>query len=62
MPQFLVLVAAAFAGYHAFRFVRREIRRVGSELEKNRQAGGSLPRETLEKDPESGRYRPKQKH
>ncbi|MHA1190139.1 MAG: hypothetical protein ACTSSQ_06745 [Alphaproteobacteria bacterium] len=61
MPQLLILAAVAVGGYYAFKFVKREIGRVGSELEKTRRAGGPKPRQTLEQDPESGRYKPRDK-
>ena len=58
MPQVLIAAAVIVVGYCAYRLVKREIGRVGAELDKQRRAGGPKPAETLERDPESGRYRP----
>lgn len=56
MPQFLILAAAAAAAVAGWRFIRREMDRVDARLEKVR-ATDAIP--TLERDPKTGVYRPR---
>jgi len=60
MGQLLLIGLVALGGWYGYRFLRREMRRVGNELDKARQARDDRPTETLELDPKSGRYRPRQ--
>lgn len=53
MPQLLIAGALIAGGWYAWKFVRREMRRVGRELESVRKR----PAETLTRDPETGKYR-----
>jgi hypothetical protein len=60
MGQIILLGLAAIGGYYVYKAVRREFDRVGGELKKSRDAATGKPTETLELDPKTGRYRPKQ--
>ncbi len=58
MPQFLILAAAAAAAVAGWRFIRREMDRVDARLEKVRATTTeAIP--TLERDPKTGVYRPR---
>jgi hypothetical protein len=57
MPQFIVIGAALVGGWYAWKMLKREMARVDRELDAVRTA----PSETLERDPETGRYRLKEK-
>ena len=57
MPQFLLIGAVIAGGWYAWKVLKREMARVDREVEAVRK----LPSETLERDPETGRYRPKNK-
>lgn len=62
MPQFLVLAAAAAAAYAGWKFVRREMTRVEAKLAAARRDGTVTERAavpTLERDPGTGVYRPR---
>ena len=52
----LILIGAALAGgWYAWKALKREMARIDREVEAVRK----LPAETLERDPATGRYRPK---
>ena len=53
MPQLLILGAAVLVGWYAWKVFKREMARVGREMEAVR----SKPAETLERDPATGRYK-----
>jgi hypothetical protein len=57
MPQLLIIAAVAVAGWYAWKLVKREMARIDRELE----AARKRPTETLKQDPETGRYRIKEK-
>jgi hypothetical protein len=57
MTQLLIIGAAVIGGWYAWKVLKREMARVDREVEAVRKR----PTETLEKDPETGRYRPKNK-
>jgi len=62
MPQFLVFAAAAAAAYAGWKFLRREMTRVEATLDAVRRDGTSAERAvlpTLERDPGTGVYRPR---
>lgn len=53
----LILIGAAVAGgWYAWKALKREMARIDREVEAVRK----LPSETLERDPQTGRYRPKE--
>jgi hypothetical protein len=54
MPQLIVVAIILVAGWYAWKLLKREMTRVGAEVEAARK-----PSETLERDPDTGRYRPK---
>ncbi|HMB46754.1 MAG TPA: hypothetical protein VKN63_00610 [Afifellaceae bacterium] len=60
MPQLIFLALLAVGGYYAVKVVRREMARVDREVKKARDDETAKPETTLEQDPETGRYRPKQ--
>ncbi|MCA1244899.1 hypothetical protein LC092_20845 [Stappia stellulata] len=52
--------ALAVGGYVLFRAVRREMSRVENRVSKAaRKSAEGQPMKTLERDPETGRYKPK---
>jgi hypothetical protein len=53
MPQLLIVGAAVFGGWYAWKALKREMARVEREVEAVR----TKPSETLEHDPETGRYK-----
>jgi hypothetical protein len=53
MPQLLIIGAAIVGGWYAWKLLKREMARVDREVEAVRKR----PSETLERDPETGRYR-----
>ena len=55
MPQLLIVGAAVFGGWYAWKAFKREMARVEREVEAVR----TKPSETLERDPDTGRYKPK---
>ncbi len=59
MPQLIFIALLIAGGYFVVKAVRREMTRVDRELKeaRNEKAGKTA---TLEKDPETGRYRPKE--
>jgi hypothetical protein len=57
MPQLLILGAVLIGGWYAWKVLKREMARVDRELESVR----NKPSETLEHDPETGRYKLKDK-
>jgi hypothetical protein len=57
MPQLLLIGAAIAGGWYAWKMFKREMARVDNELEAVRKP----PAETLERDPQTGRYRLKDK-
>ena len=59
MAQLLLIGLVVLGGWYAYRFFKREMRRVERELAEARQARDGRPTETLERDPETGRYRPR---
>ena len=57
MPQLIVIGAALAGGWYAWKALKREMARIDREMEAIRKP----PSETLEHDPETGRYRLKEK-
>jgi hypothetical protein len=57
MVQLLVIGAVLIGGWYVWKALKREMARVDTEVEAVRKR----PSETLERDPQSGRYRPKEK-
>ena len=55
MPQLLIIGIALVGGWTAWKVLKREMARVDREVEAVRKQ----PTETLEQDPATGRYRPK---
>ena len=55
MPMVLVVLLVVFGGWYAWKAFKRESARVDRELKEARRP----PSETLERDPKSGKYRPK---
>jgi hypothetical protein len=53
MPQLLIVGAAVFGGWYAWKAFKREMARVEREVEAVR----TKPSETLERDPATGRYK-----
>ena len=52
----LILIGAAVAGgWYAWKRIKREMARIDREVDAVRK----LPTETLERDPNTGRYKPK---
>jgi hypothetical protein len=59
MPQLLLLGLAAAGGWYAWKTLKREMARIDDELERERKAA-ARPQDTLERDPATGKYRPRQ--
>lgn len=60
MVNVIAAAGLAIGGYLLIRAVRREMARVERRVsEAARRTGGELPAKTLEQDPQTGRYRPK---
>ncbi|MBC2858270.1 hypothetical protein [Stappia sp. 28M-7] len=60
MVNVIAAAGLAIGGYLLIRAVRREMSRVERRVsEAAKRATGELPVKTLEQDPETGRYRPK---
>lgn len=57
MPQLLLIGAAIVGGWYAWKVLKREMARV----DRNIEAVRNKPSETLEHDPETGRYKLKDK-
>jgi hypothetical protein len=57
MPQLLIVGAVIVGGWYAWKALKREIARVDRELDAVR----TKPSETLERDPDTGRYKLKDK-
>jgi hypothetical protein len=57
MPQLLIVGAALVGGWYAWKAIKREMARIDREVEAVRKE----PEETLERDPETGRYKLKGK-
>ena len=57
MPQLLLIGAALVGGWYAWKVLKREMARV----DRNIEAVRNKPTETLEHDPETGRYKLKDK-
>jgi hypothetical protein len=57
MPQLLILGAVIVGGWYAWKALKREMARVDRELDAVR----TKPSETLERDPDTGRYKLKEK-
>ena len=55
MPQLLIIGAVFVGGWIAWKALKREMARVGREVEAVRQR----PTDTLEQDPKTGKYRVK---
>jgi hypothetical protein len=53
MPQLLIVGLAVAGGWYAWKALKREMARIDREVEAVRKK----PDETLERDPETGRYR-----
>ena len=53
MPQLLVVGAAVFGGWYVWKVFKREMARVEREMDAVRE----VPPETLERDPDTGRYK-----
>ena len=60
MPQLIFIALLAVGGYFAWKAIKREMARVDRELKETKKTPPSQPGTTLEQDPETGRYRPKQ--
>ncbi len=59
MVNVIAAAGLAIGGYLLMRAVRREMARVERKVsDVARKAGDGTPRKTLERDPETGRYRP----
>jgi hypothetical protein len=57
MPQLLIVAAVIVGGYFLWKVFKREMARVDREVEAVRKQ----PKETLQRDEETGRYRVKDK-
>jgi hypothetical protein len=57
MPQLLLIGAALIGGWYAWKALKREMARIDREVEAVRKR----PSETLERDEETGRYKPREK-
>ena len=57
MVQVLIVGAAVLGGWYAWKAIKREMARIDREVEAVRKA----PEETLERDPQTGRYKVKDK-
>jgi hypothetical protein len=57
MVQVLIVGAALVGGWYAWKALKREMARIDREVEAVRKE----PEETLERDPETGRYKLKGK-
>jgi hypothetical protein len=57
MPQLLIIGAVLIIGWYAWKVLKREMARVDREVE----AARKRPQETLTQDPETGRYKVKDK-
>jgi hypothetical protein len=57
MPQLIIVAALVAGGWIAWKAVKREMARVGRDLDRAR----GRPTETLTQDPKTGRYRPSNK-
>ena len=57
MVQVLIVGAAVLGGWYAWKAIKREMARIDREVEAVRKE----PEETLERDPETGRYKLKDK-
>jgi hypothetical protein len=57
MVQVLIVGAAVLGGWYAWKAIKREMARIDREVEAVRKE----PKETLERDPETGRYKLKGK-
>jgi hypothetical protein len=60
MPQLIFLALVAVGGYYAVKAIKREMARVDREVKQARDETKTKPETTLEQDPETGRYRPKE--
>ena len=57
MPHLLIVAAVIVGGYFLWKVLKREMARVDREMEAVRKR----PKETLQRDEETGRYRVKEK-
>jgi hypothetical protein len=57
MMQLLVVGAVLIGGWYLWKALKREMARVDAEVEAVRKR----PDETLERDPTTGRYKPKER-
>ena len=57
MPQLIIIGAVLVGGWLAWKAVKREMARVGREIDKVR----GQPTETLTQDPKTGKYKVKDK-
>ena len=57
MPQFILLGMIAAGGAYAWKALKREMKRVDREMTSVRER----PTDTLELDPETGRYVPRKR-
>jgi hypothetical protein len=57
VPQLVIVAALVVGGWYAWKVMKREMARVGRELDKAR----GRPSETLTRDPKTGRYKVKGK-
>lgn len=60
MPQVLLIGIAALGGWYAWKSLKREMARIDEELERERKSA-KRPEDTLELDPDTGRYRLKKR-
>lgn len=57
MPQLLIMGAALAGGWYCWKVLKSELAR----LDREEEAVRKKPEATLEHDPKTGRYRPKEK-
>ena len=57
MPQLLIVSVALVGGWYAWKALKREMARIDREIEAVRKE----PEQTLEHDPETGRYKVRDK-
>jgi hypothetical protein len=57
MPQLILLCLVVYGGWYVWKALKKEMSRVSREVEAVRKA----PTETLERDPQTGRYKLKDK-
>ena len=58
IPQLVGLAAVGAAAYLGYRVIKREMGRIGAELDRTRTKDGRDSAQKLIQDPETGVYRP----